>query len=68
MRLETVLFSPIPTLAIWWLTTMQSFRNVILGTGFGGITDLKIGPDGLLYVLSFLWGRFSLSRISPHLW
>ncbi len=22
------------------------FQEVILGTGFGGITDLKIGPDG----------------------
>jgi aldose sugar dehydrogenase len=26
---------------------------VIFGTGFGHITDLKPGPDGLLYVLSF---------------
>jgi glucose/arabinose dehydrogenase len=32
-------------------------QEVILGTGFGGITDLKIGPDGLLYVLSFGLGR-----------
>ena len=27
-------------------------QAVILRTGFGGITDLKVGPDGLLYVLS----------------
>ena len=27
--------------------------EVILGTGFGGITDLKVGPDGLLYLLRF---------------
>jgi hypothetical protein len=27
--------------------------EVIFGTGFNGITDIKVGPDGLLYVLSF---------------
>ena len=26
---------------------------LIFGTGFGGITDIEIGPDGYLYVLSF---------------
>jgi aldose sugar dehydrogenase len=35
---------------------------VIFGTGFGGITDLKVGPDGLLYVVSF---RGSIYVISP---
>jgi hypothetical protein len=25
----------------------------MFGTGFGSITDLEIGPDGFLYVLSF---------------
>ena len=33
------------------------FQEVLLGTGFGGITDLKVGPDGLLYVLSFGLGK-----------
>jgi hypothetical protein len=32
-------------------------QETILGTGFGGITDLKVGPDGLLYVLSFGLGK-----------
>ena len=32
-------------------------QEIILGTGFVGITDLKIGPDGFLYVLSFSLGR-----------
>ena len=43
------------------------FQEVLLGTGFGGITDLKIGPDGLLYVLSFGLGKiFVISgRQSP---
>jgi hypothetical protein len=31
--------------------------QIILGTGFGGITDLKVGPDGILYVLSFGTGK-----------
>jgi aldose sugar dehydrogenase len=28
-------------------------RAVRFGTGFGGVTDLKVGPDGLLYVVSY---------------
>jgi glucose/arabinose dehydrogenase len=32
-------------------------QETILGTGFGGITDLKVGPDGNLYVLSFGLGN-----------
>lgn|GEM_PF-552866 len=35
---------------------------VTFGTGFGGITDLKVGPDGLLYVLSFSGRIFVISR------
>ena len=33
------------------------FQEVLLGIGFGGITDVKIGPDGLLYILSFGFGE-----------
>jgi glucose/arabinose dehydrogenase len=32
-------------------------QETILGTGFGGISDIKVGPDGLLYVLSFGSGK-----------
>ena len=36
-------------------------QEVVLGTGFitaaGGITDLKVGPDGLLYLLAFGLGK-----------
>lgn len=40
-------------------------EEVILGTGFAGVTDLKVGPDGLLYVLSFFQGKiFVISRAS----
>jgi glucose/arabinose dehydrogenase len=31
--------------------------ETIIGTGFAGITDLKVGPDGRLYVVSFGDGK-----------
>lgn len=31
----------------------QEDDSIMFGTGFGSITDLEIGPDGFLYVLSF---------------
>jgi glucose/arabinose dehydrogenase len=37
--------------------TSTELDEVIFGTGFNGITDLKIGPDGLLYVISFGDGK-----------
>jgi len=37
--------------------------EIILGTGFNGITDLKLGPDGFLYVVSI--GAGAIYRISP---
>jgi aldose sugar dehydrogenase len=37
--------------------------DAIFGTGFGGITDIKTGPDGYLYVLSFVDG--TLFRVVP---
>jgi glucose/arabinose dehydrogenase len=36
---------------------------ITFGTGFGSITDIKTGPDGLLYVLSYGDGR--IYRLSP---
>jgi glucose/arabinose dehydrogenase len=36
--------------------------EVLFGTGFNGITDLKVGPDGLLYVVSLFDG--AIYRIS----
>jgi hypothetical protein len=39
--------------------------ELIFGTGFGGITDVKVGPDGHLYVLSIGAGKiFAISRAS----
>ena len=31
----------------------EEVDEVILGTGFGGITDIETGPDGNLYILSY---------------
>ena len=41
------------------------FQEVLLGTGFDGITDLKVGPDGLLYVLSFGLGKIFVISGQP---
>ena len=41
----------------------QEMSSIIFGTGFGGITDIKTGPDGLLYVLSIENGE--IYRIQP---
>jgi aldose sugar dehydrogenase len=43
--------------------TPQETKGVTFGTGFGGITDIKTGPDGYLYVLSFVEG--AIYRIAP---
>jgi hypothetical protein len=36
---------------------------VVFGTRFGGITDIKTGPNGNLYLLSY--GSGSVYRIIP---
>jgi len=46
-----------PGLADLVADTSAELQEIILGSGFGGITDLKVGPDGLLYVLSFGLGK-----------
>jgi glucose/arabinose dehydrogenase len=37
-------------------------KNLVFATGFGGITDLQVGPDGYLYVLA----GDSIYRIVPN--
>jgi hypothetical protein len=55
-----------PALADLVADDAGELQEVILGTNFGGITDLKVGPDGLLYVLSFFEGKiFVVSRAAP---
>jgi glucose/arabinose dehydrogenase len=46
----------------------QQLEDITLATGFGGITDIETGPDGLLYVLTFdqeADGEGKIYRISP---
>ena len=41
----------------------KSLRDVIFGKGFGSVTDLEVGPDGYLYVVSIWEGK--IFRIVP---
>ena len=41
----------------------DELEAVKFATGFNGITDIKTGPDGLLYVLSF--GDGNIYKVSP---
>jgi aldose sugar dehydrogenase len=40
---------------------VDELEGVIFGQGFGGITDLEVGPDGYLYVLSLHQGGSNCS-------
>jgi glucose/arabinose dehydrogenase len=37
--------------------TNKESRDAIFAGGFGGITDIQVGPDGNLYVLSYPYGK-----------
>ena len=39
-------------------------QPLIFGQGFGGITDLQVGPDGYLYVLSYTGALYRILPIS----
>lgn len=41
----------------------DSIDNILFGSGFGGISDIKVGPDGLIYVVSLSDGI--IYRILP---
>jgi aldose sugar dehydrogenase len=41
----------------------EETKNIIFAKGFGGITDIDVGPDGYLYVLTFNQG--TVYRILP---
>jgi glucose/arabinose dehydrogenase len=41
----------------------EELSTITFGTGFGGITDIETGPDGLLYLLSY--GDGTIYKISP---
>ncbi len=55
-----------PDLADLVADSEAELEELIFGEQFGGITDLKVGPDGLLYVVSITRGRiFVISRAAP---
>jgi len=35
----------------------EDLNNIIFGEGFGAITDIEVGPDGYLYVVSYKEGK-----------
>jgi glucose/arabinose dehydrogenase len=41
-------------------------KDVIFAKGFGKVTDMEIGPDGLLYVLSSQKHLTAIYRVVPH--
>lgn len=43
--------------------TDDETKNIIFGSNFGGISEIEVGPDGYLYVLSF--ARGTIYRIMP---
>jgi glucose/arabinose dehydrogenase len=46
----------------------EQLADITLATGFGGITDIETGPDGLLYILTFDQesdGEGKIFKISP---
>jgi len=53
------------TLADKIANTPEDAKPVIFGTGFdGGITDLQVGPDGYLYVLTFAGAIYRIVPIT----
>jgi hypothetical protein len=43
--------------------TSPGLEDIIFGQGFAGITDVEVGPDGYLYVVSI--GQGGIFRIVP---
>jgi uncharacterized membrane protein len=45
------------------VNTGESMDEIIFGTGFGCLTDIEVGPDGLLYIVSL--SERTIYRIMP---
>ena len=46
-------------------TDAAAVQSIVFGHGFGGITDVQVGPDGYLYVLSLYEGGDNCDPIHP---
>jgi hypothetical protein len=55
-----------PLIADKVVDTKNETQNVIFAKGFGAITDMEIGPDGYLYVLSLYQGGANCDPIRHH--
>jgi len=53
-----------PVLADKVVNTKNETQNVIFARGLGRITDIEVGPDGNLYILSSYFGKPTIFRIS----
>ncbi|MGA6990900.1 MAG: hypothetical protein WBX81_10820 [Nitrososphaeraceae archaeon] len=45
--------------------TTEESNQALFATGFAGVTDLEVGPDGYLYILTFHKSQGSIYRIVP---
>jgi glucose/arabinose dehydrogenase len=61
-RTELVLFKSLASKSITSLYA-TGVDKILFGQGFGGITDLTVGPDGYIYVVSI--GQGKVFRIQP---
>ena len=43
----------------------EELEDIIFSRGLGGITDIEVGPDGYLYVLSNYVNKATIFRIMP---
>jgi aldose sugar dehydrogenase len=63
---RTELLLPNGPLADRVANSSDTISGIIFGKGFGGITDIKVGPeDGYLYVLTFDKTQGTIYRIAP---
>jgi glucose/arabinose dehydrogenase len=45
--------------------TKDEIQQVIFAQGFGGITDIEVGPDGYMYILTYSEKDGTIYRIVP---
>ena len=47
--------------------TTEESNEALFATGFAGVTDLEVGADGYLYILTFHKSQGSIYRIVPNI-
>jgi hypothetical protein len=47
--------------------TPEESNEALFATGFAGVTDLELGPDCYLYILTFHKSQESIYRIVPNI-